>query len=54
MLPLTARISLNQVDATTYHAALFIDIQPSDGSAGTTPFPGWDRPEWRSPASQNR
>jgi len=42
-LPLTVNMSSNQVDATSYRAILYIEIQENNGSASMTPFPGWDR-----------
>lgn len=40
---LSVRISLNQIDATTYRVPLFIDVKEAGGTASEMPFPGWDQ-----------
>ncbi len=41
-LPFTVRVNDSAIDAHSHTAKLYVDVQKDGGTAGMTPFPGWD------------
>lgn len=42
LVPFSARITENWVDAESYETPLYLDVQTSGGTSQMEPFPGWD------------